>query len=84
MGIGWDFGFHGLGQHIAEPGAELDRAAVEAWTQASEGKEPKPISLVVGDPGGVRSGRGAQHRLEGDLIRPDEWSGAARSVELAR
>jgi uncharacterized protein YndB with AHSA1/START domain len=38
VGIGWDLGLHGLGRHVAGPGAELDHDAVEAWSLSSEGK----------------------------------------------
>ncbi|MBX3191820.1 MAG: SRPBCC family protein [Labilithrix sp.] len=38
VGVGWDLGLHGLARHIAERGAALDPAAVEAWTKSDEGK----------------------------------------------
>jgi uncharacterized protein YndB with AHSA1/START domain len=38
VGIGWDLSFHGLGLHVAEPGATLDPAAAQAWTLSVEGK----------------------------------------------
>jgi uncharacterized protein YndB with AHSA1/START domain len=37
-GVGWDLGLHGLARHLADPGATVDQAAVEAWSQSSEGK----------------------------------------------
>jgi uncharacterized protein YndB with AHSA1/START domain len=38
VGIGWDLSLDGLARHYASGGAALDKAAVEAWTQSSEGK----------------------------------------------
>jgi uncharacterized protein YndB with AHSA1/START domain len=38
VGIGWDLGFYGLERHLADPGTSLDHAAVEAWSQSSQGK----------------------------------------------
>ncbi|MBX3217739.1 MAG: SRPBCC family protein [Labilithrix sp.] len=38
VGVGWDLGLHGLGLHVAEPGATIDPAAFEAWSMSSEGK----------------------------------------------
>lgn len=38
VGIGWDLAIGGLAIHIASGGAPVDREAVEAWMQSSEGK----------------------------------------------
>jgi uncharacterized protein YndB with AHSA1/START domain len=38
VGIGWDLGLYGLRNHLANPTAELDHAAVEAWSTSAEGK----------------------------------------------
>jgi uncharacterized protein YndB with AHSA1/START domain len=38
VGIGWDLALHGLALHLAAPGGEIDRGAIEAWMGSSEGK----------------------------------------------
>jgi uncharacterized protein YndB with AHSA1/START domain len=38
VGVGWDLVFHGLALHLSAPDGEVDKAAVEAWTQSSAGK----------------------------------------------
>jgi uncharacterized protein YndB with AHSA1/START domain len=37
-GVGWDLGFHGLAQHVADPQAAIDPEVAQAWLQSSEGK----------------------------------------------
>ena len=38
VGIGWDLGFYGLERHIVAPDVPVDHAAMEAWSQSTEGK----------------------------------------------
>jgi uncharacterized protein YndB with AHSA1/START domain len=38
VGIGWDLTFHGLDRHLADPGASLDHAAIDAWMQSGDGR----------------------------------------------
>lgn len=38
VGIGWDLSLLGLEWHLRKPSAPRDQAAIDAWTQSSEGK----------------------------------------------